>query len=126
MKISQIIDKINDQQLFVPAFQREYVWKRNDAKNLIESLIKDYPTGMNSAYASYRGRFGKTIDDQPSINCDQNDQTDWIWKYILCFACTFRDVNTNEEILTWSKVTLIKNRKGCIKKPFICWKYCWK
>mgnify|MGYP001169414450 FL=1 len=45
MKISQIIDKINDQQLFVPAFQREYVWKRNDAKNLIESLIKDYPTG---------------------------------------------------------------------------------
>ena len=45
MKISQIIDKINDQQLFVPAFQREYVWKRNDAKNLIESLIRDYPTG---------------------------------------------------------------------------------
>ncbi len=32
MKISQIIDKINDQQLFVPAFQREYVWKRNNAK----------------------------------------------------------------------------------------------
>ena len=38
MKISQIIDKINDQQLFVPAFQREYVWKRNDAKNLIEQV----------------------------------------------------------------------------------------
>ena len=31
MKIRQIIDKINDRQLFVPAFQREYVWKRNDA-----------------------------------------------------------------------------------------------
>ena len=45
MKIRQIIDKIVHRQLFVPAFQREYVWKRNDAKNLIESLIKDYPTG---------------------------------------------------------------------------------
>ena len=45
MKISQIIDKINEQHLFVPAFQREYVWKRKDAKNLIDSLIKDYPTG---------------------------------------------------------------------------------
>ena len=45
MKISQIIDKINDQQLFVPAFQREYVWKRNDAKTLVDSLIRDYPTG---------------------------------------------------------------------------------
>jgi hypothetical protein len=31
--------------LFVPAFQREYVWKRDDAKRLLSSLIKDYPTG---------------------------------------------------------------------------------
>jgi uncharacterized protein with ParB-like and HNH nuclease domain len=45
MKIRQIIDKINAHQLFVPAFQREYVWKRNDAKKLIYSLIQDYPTG---------------------------------------------------------------------------------
>ena len=45
MKISQILDKIDENQLFVPAFQREYVWKRADAKNLISSLIKKYPTG---------------------------------------------------------------------------------
>ena len=45
MKIRQILDKIDENQLFVPAFQREYVWKRPDAKNLISSLIKDYPTG---------------------------------------------------------------------------------
>jgi len=45
MKINQILDKIDDNQLFVPAFQREYVWKREDAKDLISSLIKDYPTG---------------------------------------------------------------------------------
>lgn len=45
MKISQILDKIDEKQLFVPAFQREYVWKRDAAKNLISSLIKEYPTG---------------------------------------------------------------------------------
>ncbi len=45
MQIYQIIDKINDHQLFVPAFQREYVWKRPDAKALFASLIKKYPTG---------------------------------------------------------------------------------
>ena len=45
MQIYQIIDKINDNQLFVPAFQREYVWKRADAKALFSSLIKKYPTG---------------------------------------------------------------------------------
>lgn len=45
MKISQIIDRIDTNQLFVPAFQREYVWKYEDAKKLIASLLRDYPTG---------------------------------------------------------------------------------
>ena len=45
MKISQALDKIDEMQLFVPAFQREYVWKRDDAKQLIDSLVREYPTG---------------------------------------------------------------------------------
>jgi len=45
MKINQILDKIDENQLFVPAFQREYVWKREDAKRLVSSLIKKHPTG---------------------------------------------------------------------------------
>ncbi len=45
MKISQILDKIDENQIFVPAFQREYVWNRENAKDLIDSLINDYPTG---------------------------------------------------------------------------------
>ncbi|HEX8332576.1 MAG TPA: DUF262 domain-containing protein, partial [Segetibacter sp.] len=45
MKINQIIDKIDGNQLFVPAFQREFVWKRDDAKKLINSMLNDYPTG---------------------------------------------------------------------------------
>jgi uncharacterized protein with ParB-like and HNH nuclease domain len=45
MQIRHIIDKINEHQLFVPAFQREYVWKREDAKALFSSLINNYPTG---------------------------------------------------------------------------------
>ena len=45
MKISQILDKIDENQIFVPAFQREYVWKRENAKDLIGSLMNEYPTG---------------------------------------------------------------------------------
>lgn len=45
MKIEQILDKIDENQLFIPAFQREFVWKRDNVKNLIDSLIKDYPIG---------------------------------------------------------------------------------
>ncbi len=43
--INNILDKIDDNQIFVPAFQREYVWKKDDAKELIDSLIKNYPFG---------------------------------------------------------------------------------
>ena len=45
MRISQILDKLDANQLFIPAFQREYVWKRENAKDLIASLIREYPTG---------------------------------------------------------------------------------
>lgn len=45
MQIYQILDKIDEHQLFVPAFQREYVWKKPDAKYLLNSLLNDYPTG---------------------------------------------------------------------------------
>jgi uncharacterized protein with ParB-like and HNH nuclease domain len=36
MKIFTILDKIDERQLSVPAFQREYVWKREDAKQLLD------------------------------------------------------------------------------------------
>lgn len=32
-------------QLFIPSFQREYVWKRDNVKQLMDSLIKEYPIG---------------------------------------------------------------------------------
>ena len=43
--INQVIDKIDEGFLFVPAFQREYVWKRENVKELFRSLISEYPTG---------------------------------------------------------------------------------
>ena len=63
---------------------------------------------INYAYATNRGRFGKAIGEKPSINYDLNDWTALIGEFILCFACTFRDVNTADGIFTWAKVTLIK------------------
>jgi hypothetical protein len=40
MKTSIAIGKTDEHQLFVTAFQREKAWKRDAAKNLIDSLIK--------------------------------------------------------------------------------------
>ena len=81
MKISQIIDKINERHLFVPAFQREYVWKKPDVKNLVSSLINDYPTGTmltwettnppelkgEYAYESSKGAVKLILDGQQRI-----------------------------------------------------------
>lgn len=46
MKIKTILDKIDERQLFVPAFQREYRWQRSDALKLVGSMLREYPTGM--------------------------------------------------------------------------------
>lgn len=45
VRIKTILEKIDEQQLYVPAFQREYRWQRPDALKLIQSLLKEYPTG---------------------------------------------------------------------------------
>jgi len=68
MKISQILDKIDENQLFVPAFQREYVWKRDDAKKLLDSLIKDYPTGTMLTWdTNYPPEFKGKIQYRPEM-----------------------------------------------------------
>ena len=54
MKINQILDKIDEHQLYVPAFQREYVWKRKHVKSLMSSLINEYPTGTILSWETSR------------------------------------------------------------------------
>lgn len=44
-KISELLDDIRTQDLVLPEFQREYVWTREQAKQLMVSLVKEYPVG---------------------------------------------------------------------------------
>lgn len=45
MKISELLDGIRKQDLVLPEFQREYVWSRDQAKQLLVSLVREYPVG---------------------------------------------------------------------------------
>lgn len=45
MKISELLDGIRKLDFVLPEFQREYVWTREQAKQLLVSLIRGYPTG---------------------------------------------------------------------------------
>ena len=45
MKISELLDGIQRQDLVLPEFQREYVWSLEQAKQLMVSLSRGYPVG---------------------------------------------------------------------------------
>ena len=45
MKIEELISGIKRQEIVVPEFQREFVWGANRAKDLIRSLLNEYPIG---------------------------------------------------------------------------------
>ncbi len=45
MKINELMDGIRKKDVVLPEFQREYVWSREQAKQLMVSLVKSYPVG---------------------------------------------------------------------------------
>jgi len=45
MKISELLDSIEARDLVLPEFQREYVWTKDQAKQLVDSLRRDFPVG---------------------------------------------------------------------------------
>ncbi len=67
MKILNIIEKIDNNGIFVPAFQREFVWKREHAKALINSLIKGYPTGTILTWETSNPPELKRADYKPEM-----------------------------------------------------------
>lgn len=45
LKIDKLINRIDEGEIKIPAFQRGYVWKQNQIIELMESLVKQYPIG---------------------------------------------------------------------------------
>lgn len=45
MELQYHLQDIKDRQLVLPEFQREFEWSRQQAKDLLDSLLKEYPTG---------------------------------------------------------------------------------
>src|SRR5947208_16845978 len=45
MKISTVLDKIDEGAMALPEFQRGYVWNRTQVRGLLHSLYRRYPVG---------------------------------------------------------------------------------
>jgi hypothetical protein len=44
-EIGSLIDKVESNEIVLPEFQREFVWKKSQAKELMKSLYSGYPIG---------------------------------------------------------------------------------
>jgi len=45
MKVETLLKDIENKDLVLPEFQRDFVWKEEDVKKFIQSVYKNYPTG---------------------------------------------------------------------------------
>ena len=52
MKISTLLDQIDNGQMALPEFQRGYVWNRDQVRGLMTSLYKRYPVGSLLSWAT--------------------------------------------------------------------------
>lgn len=76
MKIESILDEIQALALVVPEFQREYVWSKEQAKQLMISLFLEYPVGSLLVWKT---------DNPPEIknNAINRKKRVGLWKILL-------------------------------------------
>ena len=65
MKISELIEGIRKQDAVLPEFQREFVWSREQAKQLFVSLVKEYPVGGLLYWKTDKPPELKNLEAQP-------------------------------------------------------------
>ena len=64
-KIQEFLDDIRNHNIVLPEFQREYVWNREKAKQLLVSLYKKYPVGGVLLWKTGKPPKLKNIDRLP-------------------------------------------------------------
>lgn len=65
MKIRELLEDIRNQDIVLPEFQREFVWTRDQAKQLMISLYKHYPVGGLLLWKTDNPPEMKNIDKLP-------------------------------------------------------------
>ena len=65
MKISTILDQIDDGAIALPVFQRGYVWNRDQVRELMESLYRRHPVGSLLTWVTRTGNVNSRGDSPP-------------------------------------------------------------
>ena len=56
MKVSTILDQIDNGAIALPVFQRGYVWNRDQVRGLMESLYRRHPVGSLRVSSAHLGQ----------------------------------------------------------------------
>jgi hypothetical protein len=64
MKITTLLDQIDNGQAALPEFQRGYVWNRDQVRGLMVSLYRRYPVGSLLSWTTDAGSVGHRGDHQ--------------------------------------------------------------
>jgi len=75
MKTEDILNDLEALEIVIPEFQREYVWGKEQAKQLMVSLFSEYPVGSLLVWKT---------DNPPEIKNDAiNKEKPGLWKVLL-------------------------------------------
>lgn len=66
VKIKQLIDDYRSGRIVIPEFQREYVWRRNKAPQLIDSLYRGFPISSLLTWESAEEARARRRDPRPA------------------------------------------------------------
>ncbi len=67
MKVAELTDDIRNHNLVLPEFQREYVWTREQSKQLMVSLSRGYPVGGVLFWKTTEPPELKNVDQLPDL-----------------------------------------------------------
>jgi len=82
LKIDKLINRVDEGEIKIPAFQRGYVWKQNQVIELLESIKKQYPIGSLLLWeASQKDRLACTRNIAGYKIPDRGDS--WPVNYVL-------------------------------------------
>jgi hypothetical protein len=74
IKIHKLIDDYRSGRIVIPEFQREYVWKKNQAPKLIDSLYRGYPISSLLLWVTMSEVRSRRPEPRPA----RNGQTHWL------------------------------------------------
>jgi hypothetical protein len=64
ISIRRLVDYASGGELDIPEFQREFIWTKDQVKDLLDSLIKGYPIGFLLIWDLNEYTYGKHVFDQ--------------------------------------------------------------